>query len=61
MATRAHSTEDEFEAIANRALEEAAKVDASVAAYQDGLITIIHICKTALEASREMDSQAEDV
>ena len=58
MAKR-RSVDDEFEEIGNRALTEAAKVDASVMQYQDGLKTIIHLCQAALQASKEMDRDKE--
>lgn len=51
--------EDEFEAIATRAIEDAGRVDASVAEYQEGLRSMMELCAVALAASQEMDEAGE--
>jgi hypothetical protein len=53
-------TDDEFEAIVERALAEMARVDASVAEYQDGLKTGVHLFETTLQASIEMDDNEDE-
>lgn len=48
----------EFEQLATKISQEAARVDCSPAEYRDGLITIIETLQTDLRASKEMDPDA---
>ena len=52
--------EQEFERIAEYALAAAARVNASVVQYRDGLRTLIEMANAALQASDEMDGDDEE-
>lgn len=51
------NTDDEFDAIAQRALADAARVRCERAEYRDGLRYIIEQCRVAISASEEDDAR----
>jgi hypothetical protein len=56
---KSQSVDDEFDAIANRTIEEAGRVEASIPEYQRGLKAIIHLCEMAIKASEHMDGEED--
>lgn len=53
-------TEQEFEELAERTSQEAARILCSVGEYQSGLRTIIYVLQTDLRASQEMSGDQEE-